>query len=135
MTDAESYEGPMKRLSEKSRAAKWSNLFGRTLSTYQIKDAVARQTVFADQTIAGLSEPIGLLDGQSQINYQDVLDEEEKITAQLSSISKRNPKRCPIFRPGKFDWSIISITIIAGCAPSIRQAGRSRLAASDWRRG
>ncbi len=32
MTDAESYDGPMKQLSEKSRAAKWSSLFGRTLS-------------------------------------------------------------------------------------------------------
>jgi hypothetical protein len=28
MTDAESYDGSMKRLSDKSRAAKWSGLFG-----------------------------------------------------------------------------------------------------------
>jgi len=99
MTDAESYEGPMKRLSEKSRAAKWSSLFGRTLSTYQIKDAVARQTVFADQTIAGLSELIGLLDGQSQVNYQDVLDEEEKITAQF--YFKKKPKALSDFPAGQ----------------------------------
>ena len=37
MSDAESYNGPMKRLTDKSRAAKWSSWFGRTLSTEQIQ--------------------------------------------------------------------------------------------------
>lgn len=36
MTDAESYAGPFKRLSDKSRAAKWSTLFGRTITADQI---------------------------------------------------------------------------------------------------
>jgi hypothetical protein len=40
MSDAESDEGPMKRLSDKSRAVKWSSLFGRTLSIDQIEQTV-----------------------------------------------------------------------------------------------
>ena len=90
MTDAESYDGPMKRLSDKSRAAKWSSLFGRTLSIDQIKQTVTKQTAFADGIIAGLSELIGLRGGQPQMNYQDFLDGGEEITAQL--YFKRKPK-------------------------------------------
>jgi hypothetical protein len=89
MTDDESYDGPMKRLSDKSRAAKWGSLFGRTLSIDQIQQAVTQQTPFADHVIAGLSKLIGLCDGQSQINYQDFLDQEEEITAEF--YFKRKP--------------------------------------------
>ena len=77
MTDAESYDGPMKQLSEKSRAAKWSSLFGRTLSIDQIRQVVTKQTALADDIVGGLSELIGLRDGQPQMNYQDFLDEGE----------------------------------------------------------
>jgi hypothetical protein len=90
MTDAESYEGPMKQLSEKSRAATWSRLFGRTLSTEQIERTVTRQTVFADDIVAGLSELIGLGDGQPQMNYQDFLDDEKEVTAEF--YFKKKPK-------------------------------------------
>ena len=90
MTDAESYDGPMKGLSDKLRAAKWSSLFGRTLSIDQIKQTVTKQTAFADDIIAGLSELIGLEGGQPQMNYQDFLDEEEKITAQFYFKKKPN---------------------------------------------
>jgi hypothetical protein len=82
LTGAESYQGPMKRLTDKSRAAKWGSLFGRTLTTDQIQQTITRQTAFADGIIAGLAELIGLRGGQSQINYQDFLDGEEA-TAQL----------------------------------------------------
>ncbi len=81
MTDAESYTGPLKRLSDKSRATKWSALFGRTLTADQIARAATRQSVFADGVIAALSGLIGLSGGQ--INYQDFLDGGEEITAQL----------------------------------------------------
>ena len=127
MTDAESYDGPMKRLSDKSRAAKWSSLFGRTLSIDQIKQTVSQQTVFADDVIAGLSELIGLRDGQPQMNYQDFLDKEEEITAEL--YFKKKPKALSDIPAGKFGWLIISIPTIAACVQSIRQAGRSLLAA------
>ena len=59
--------GLLKRLSDKSRATKWSTLFGRTLSADQIiTGGVPKQTAFADGIIAGLSELIGLSDGQPQ---------------------------------------------------------------------
>jgi len=90
MTDAESYDGPMKGLSDKLRAAKWNSLFGRTLSIDQIKQAVTKQTAFADGIIAGLSELIGLRDGQPQMNYQDFLDEAAGIAAQF--YFKKKPK-------------------------------------------
>jgi hypothetical protein len=90
MTDAESYDGPLKQLSEKSRASTWSSLFSRTLSIDQINQAATRQTVFADDLIAGLSELIGLRDGQPQINYQDFLDEEKEIAAEF--YFKKKPK-------------------------------------------
>ena len=83
MTDAESYDGPLKRLSDKARPAKWSSIFSRVLSAEQINAAAAPQSVFADNIIAGLSELIGLRHGQPQMNYQDFLDEPDEITAQF----------------------------------------------------
>jgi hypothetical protein len=83
MNDAESYNGPMKRLTDKARATKWSSLFGRTLSADQIKQAVTRQTAFADDIVAGLGQLIGLRGGQPQMNYEDFLNGGEEITAQL----------------------------------------------------
>jgi hypothetical protein len=93
LTEAEGYDGPMKRLTDKSRAAKWSSLFGRMLTSDQIIQAVTPTTVFADDIITGLSELIGLRGGQPQMNYQDFLDEGEEITAQL--YFKRKPKTLP----------------------------------------
>ncbi len=83
LTDAESYEGPLKRLSDKSRATKWSSLFGQPLSTGQINQALTKATAFADEIVSGLSDLIGLRDGQALINYQDMRDGEEQITAQF----------------------------------------------------
>jgi hypothetical protein len=73
----------MKRLRDKARAAKWSSLFGRTVSIDQIKQAVTRQTPFADDIVAGLSELIGLRDGQPQINYRDFLDNADDVSAEF----------------------------------------------------
>jgi len=89
-TDAESYDGPMKQLSEKSRAAKWSSLFGRTLSIDQIRQVVTKQTALADDIVGGLSELIGLRDGQPQMNYQDFLDEEEQLSSEFYFKKKPN---------------------------------------------
>jgi hypothetical protein len=90
MTDAESYDGPMKRLSDKTRAGKWSSVFGRTLQANQIDQVITKQTAFADGIITGLSALIGLSDGQPLVNYEDFLNQDEKITAQL--YFKRKPK-------------------------------------------
>jgi hypothetical protein len=83
MTDAESYDGPLRRLTDKARPAKWSSIFSRVLSGEQINAAATPQTVFADNVIAGLSELIGLRHGQPQMNYRDFLDEPEEVTAQF----------------------------------------------------
>jgi hypothetical protein len=90
MTDVESYDGPMKRLSDKSRAARWGSLFGRTLRIEQFTQTLTKQTAFADDIIAGLSELIGLEGGRPQRNYQDFLDEEAECTAQF--YFKKKPK-------------------------------------------
>jgi hypothetical protein len=90
MTDAENYDGPLKRLSDKARPAKWSSIFSRVLSAEQINAAATPQTVFADNIIAGLSVLIGLRHGQPQMNYRDFLDEPEEITAQF--YFKKKPK-------------------------------------------
>jgi hypothetical protein len=90
MTDAESYDGPLKRLSNKGRPAKWSSIFSRVLNAEQINVAAAPQTVFADNIIAGLSQLIGLGQGQPQMNYRDFLDEPEEITTQFYFKKKPN---------------------------------------------
>src|ERR1700739_614055 len=95
MTDAENYEGPLKRLSDKARPAKWNNIFSRTLSAEQINAAAAPQSVFADSIIAGLSELIGLRHGQPQINYQDFLGQGEEFTAQFHFKKKPNATSGP----------------------------------------
>ncbi|MGA3041904.1 MAG: hypothetical protein ABSF54_14045 [Bryobacteraceae bacterium] len=99
MTDGESYDGPMKRLSGKSRAAKWSSLFGRTLSIGQIQQAMTQQTAFADNVVAGLSELIGLRGGQPQLNYQDFLHEGHQIAATF--YFKKKPRALSDIPPGE----------------------------------
>jgi hypothetical protein len=90
MSDAESYDGPLKRLRDQARAGKWSRLFRRTLTGDQFKQTVAKPSAFADDVIAGLSRLIGLDGGQPQRNYQDFLEDEQEITAQL--YFKKKPK-------------------------------------------
>jgi hypothetical protein len=83
MTDAESYAGPLKRLTDKSRVTQWTKLFGRTLTAGQIEQASAGRTVFADDAVARLSELIGLPVVRPLANYQDCLEEAAEVTAQL----------------------------------------------------
>ncbi len=92
-TDAENYQGPLKRLSNKARPVKWNSVFSRTLSAEQINAAAAPESVFADNIIARLSELIGLSHGQPQMNYQDFLDEPEEITAEF--YFKKKPNKTP----------------------------------------
>ncbi|MBP7864243.1 hypothetical protein KA183_21330 [bacterium] len=82
MTDAESYEGPHKRLSDKSRAVQWSKLFGETLTVSDIKQAIDTNTAFADDTLARLCRLAGITDNQAQLPYQDFASQQETISAQ-----------------------------------------------------
>jgi hypothetical protein len=99
MTDAESYAGPLKSLSDKPRAAKWSALFGRAVSSEQITQAAASESVFSDGIVAGLAQLIGLSSRQALMNYQDLLDGGEEITAQL--YFKKKPIAVSEIPPGE----------------------------------
>ena len=89
MTHPEQYSGPLKILSDRSRAAQWSKVFGKPLSGERITQAITTHSVFADDTLAELSRVIGLSGGQSQRHYQD-LREEEALTHHLH-FTKRPP--------------------------------------------
>ena len=78
MTNPEQYNGPLKILSDRSRAARWSKVFGKSLSVDRITQAITRDSAFADDTVAELSRLIGLTGGQSQLHYQDLRDEEAR---------------------------------------------------------
>ena len=82
MTDPEQYSGPLKVLSDASRAAQWSKVFGKPLSVEGIRQAITRDSAFADDAVAELSRLIGLTGGQSQLHYQD-LREDEALTHHL----------------------------------------------------
>jgi hypothetical protein len=82
MTDAEQYSGPLKVLSDASRAKHWSKVFGRSLSAQSIRQATTKDSAFADDVLAELSRLIGLTDGQSQLHYRD-LREDEALTHHL----------------------------------------------------
>jgi hypothetical protein len=77
MTDPEQYSGPLKVLSDASRAAQWSKVFGKSLSVEGITQAIRRDSAFADDALAELSRLIGLTGGQSQLHYQDLRDDQE----------------------------------------------------------
>ena len=76
MTQAEQYSGPLKVLSAKSRATQWSKIFGTPLSAERITQAITRDSAFADDALAELSQLIGLSSGQSQLHYQDLREDE-----------------------------------------------------------
>ena len=83
MTDPEQYGGPLKVLSGASRAARWSKVFGMPLSAERITQAATRQSAFADDALAELSRLIGLTGGQSQLHYQDILEEDAAVAHHL----------------------------------------------------
>jgi hypothetical protein len=75
MTDPEEYSGPLKALTGKSRATQWSKVFGKPLSVEDITQAAAKESAFADDVVAALSQLIGLTGGQSQLQYQELREE------------------------------------------------------------
>jgi hypothetical protein len=63
-------------LNGKSRAAQWSKVFGKALSVDDITQVTTTNSAFADDALAALSRLIGLTGGQSQLHYQDLLEDE-----------------------------------------------------------
>jgi hypothetical protein len=79
MTNPEQYAGPLKILSDKSRAAQWSKVFGKALNVEHFTQATSRNSAFADDALAELSRLIGLTGGQSQLHYNDLREDESLI--------------------------------------------------------
>jgi hypothetical protein len=77
-TDPKQYSGPLKVLSDASRAAKWSKVFGKPLSVESIRQATTANSVFADDVLGALSRLVGLTGGQSQLHYQDLVEDEAR---------------------------------------------------------
>ena len=63
MTDAESYTGPLKQLGAKARATQWSRIFARPLTQDTIERVAGLHTAFANDTLAGCSERIQMIQG------------------------------------------------------------------------
>jgi hypothetical protein len=78
MTQPEQYSGPLKVLSDASRAKQWSKVFGKSLTAENIRQAKTANSAFADDALAELSRLIGLTSGQSQLHYQDLAGEEDE---------------------------------------------------------
>ena len=94
LTDPEQYSGPLKVLSDKSRAAQWSKAFGKSLSAEHIRHAITTDSAFADDALAELSRLIGLAGGQSQLHYQD-LREDEALTHHLHFTKQPSARAVP----------------------------------------
>jgi hypothetical protein len=83
MSEVESYTGPMKRLSARSRVTQWTRIFARPLTADQIEQAAGRQTVFANATLSSLCNLIGLPADRPQMHYKDFADEPPTGIAEL----------------------------------------------------
>jgi hypothetical protein len=88
MSDAESYEGPLKRLSDKARVTQWRAIFGRALTPEGVARAVGTQSPFADATLAALCGLVGLPAGRVQRNYRDFAEDGETVAAVLHFTKK-----------------------------------------------
>ena len=75
MTDAETYEGPLKILKDKSRATQWSKAFDRVFTAGQIDEAAAPRSAFADDSLASLAALIGLASDRAQLHFSDLAEE------------------------------------------------------------
>src|SRR6476646_8376963 len=91
-THPEQYTGPLKVLSDKSRATQWTKVFGRSLSVERIRQAINTNSAFADDSVAELSRLIGLTEGQSQLHYHD-LREDEALTHHLHFTKRASAAR------------------------------------------
>src|SRR4029453_6023674 len=74
MTDPENYSGPLKALRERSRASQWSKVFGTPLNGEQIRQAITRDSAFADDAVAEESRLIGLTGERSQLRYEELIE-------------------------------------------------------------
>ncbi|HEX3521540.1 MAG TPA: hypothetical protein VHT52_05575 [Stellaceae bacterium] len=75
MTDADSYNGPLKHLAGTSRVTQWNRIFGSAATVEQIERAAAPGTAFADDAVTGLCGLIGLPGDRAQRHFSDFAEE------------------------------------------------------------
>ncbi len=75
MTDAGSYEGPLKILKGKPRATQWSKAFFRTFPPGQIDAAAAPDSAFAEASLGRVANLIGLPADRPLLYFDDLADE------------------------------------------------------------
>jgi hypothetical protein len=83
LSDAESYSGPLKRLSGKARATQWSRIFARNLTAESVEQAANVKTAFANSTLVALCGLLGLPGERPQMQFSDFGDEPELIAGTL----------------------------------------------------
>ena len=75
MTDADSYNGPLKRLAGKSRVTQWNRIFGSVATVEQVERTAAPGSAFADDAVTGLCRLIGLPGERAQRHFSDFAEE------------------------------------------------------------
>jgi hypothetical protein len=83
MSDVETYDGPLKRLSDRSRVTQWGKIFARTLTADQIEGAAGHHSAFAEGTLTRLCGLVGLAGDRPQQHYADFEHEREAVAAEL----------------------------------------------------
>ncbi len=81
MTDIDAYSGPLQVLPAKKRAQKWSVMASRNITDHDIQNA-CRESVFADDIVDRLAALFSLSEGQCQVNFDDLKDENDDIIAE-----------------------------------------------------
>ncbi len=75
MTDAEVYDGPLKMLKGKPRAMQWGKAFHRSFAPGQVDAAAAPTGAFAEASLDGVAQLIGLPGERTAMHFDDVADE------------------------------------------------------------
>ncbi|HEY1425195.1 MAG TPA: hypothetical protein VGF50_00860 [Caulobacteraceae bacterium] len=76
MTEAETYQGPLKFLRGKPRATQWGKAFFRTFEPGQIDAAAAPDSAFAEASLARVAKLIDLPADRPQMYFDDLAEED-----------------------------------------------------------
>jgi hypothetical protein len=95
MSDGESYDGPLKRVTPRSRATLWARIFATMPAADQLAQAATAGTVFADGSVAALSGLIGLAGDRPLRHYGDFKDEPDLVAASLHFAKTATPQPVP----------------------------------------
>ena len=83
MTDAESYDGPLKMLKGKPRATQWGKVFHRSFAPGQIDAAAAPAGAFAEAGLIGVARLIGLPAERVTMHFDDIADDAGAVVTDL----------------------------------------------------